>query len=84
MEHAIVAAFQTDGDSDHRPAARILHREGEDVECSSARKCERDEYARIDGIFDGRCIIWPGVDRLQYAYWPEIFYGDGGLVPALR
>jgi FAD/FMN-containing dehydrogenase len=34
--------------------------------------------------YDGCYINYPDVEMLQYAYWPELYYGNKGLAPFLQ
>jgi FAD/FMN-containing dehydrogenase len=34
--------------------------------------------------YEGCYINYPDRDMLAYSFWPELYYGDAGLVPALK
>jgi FAD/FMN-containing dehydrogenase len=34
--------------------------------------------------YEGCYINYPDVDMLAYAFWPELYYGEKGLVPMLQ
>ncbi len=40
--------------------------------------------ARFSMTGKGRKVRWLHADGLQYAYWPELYCGIGGLVSLLR
>ncbi len=39
---------------------------------------------RFNEYYDGCYISYPDVEMLQYAYWPELYDGNKGLVPFLQ
>jgi hypothetical protein len=34
--------------------------------------------------YEGCYINYPDADMLEHAYWPQLYYGDGGLYPFLQ
>jgi hypothetical protein len=38
----------------------------------------------LERSVQGWYIDYPDEDMLAYPFWPELYYGEGGLVPVLK
>ena len=41
-------------------------------------------YPYWNDYYEGCYINYPDIDMLAYPFWPELFYGEQGIVPMLR